>query len=181
MSHATVTAVSSDSDHRFSKLNRPVIRLVAGFGVEGDAHLGVTVQHLSRIAQDPAQPNLRQVHLIHAELFDDLAAAGYTVKPGDLGENVTTRGIDLLTLPVGTVLRLGLDAVVEITGLRNPCLQIDGFRTGLLKQVLGRDAAGEVVRKAGIMGIVLAPGAVHPGDPVTAELPALPHRRLERV
>ncbi|WP_327292358.1 MOSC domain-containing protein [Streptomyces sp. NBC_01198] len=181
MSHATVTAVSSDQDHRFSKPNRSSIRLLAGLGVEGDAHLGVTVQHRSRVAQDPTQPNLRQVHLIHAELFDELHDAGYAVAPGDLGENVTTRGIDLLGLPVGTRLHLGPEAVVEITGLRNPCRQIDRFRTGLLKQVVGRDAAGHITRKAGVMGIVLTPGTLHPGDPITAELPSLPHRPLERV
>lgn len=181
MSQATVTAVSSDADHRFSKPNRSGIRLLAGLGVEGDAHLGVTVQHLSRVAQDPAQPNLRQVHLIHAELFDELREAGYTVAPGDLGENITTRGIDLLALPVGTRLRLGQEAVVEITGLRNPCRQIERFRTGLLKQVVGRDDSGAVVRKAGVMSVVLASGTLHPGDPVVAELPALPHRPLERV
>ncbi|WP_329181145.1 MOSC domain-containing protein [Streptomyces sp. NBC_01477] len=181
MSHATVIAVSTDTDHRFSKPNRSSIRLLAGLGVEGDAHLGVTVQHLSRIAQDPAQPNLRQVHLIHAELFDELRAAGYAVTPGDLGENVTTRGIDLLGLPAGTRLRLGPEAVVEITGLRNPCRQIDRFRAGLLKQVIGRDESGAVVRKAGVMGIVLAPGTLRPGDPIAVELPAPPHRPLEKV
>ncbi|SHL46474.1 MOSC domain-containing protein [Actinacidiphila paucisporea] len=181
MSHATVTAVSSDTDHRFSKANRPAIRLLAGLGVEGDAHLGATVQHLSRIAQDPTQPNLRQVHLIHAELFDELREAGYAVAPGDLGENVTTRGIDLLALPAGTRLRLGPDAVVEVTGLRNPCRQIDRFRTGLLKQVVGHDESGAVVRKAGVMAVVLAPGTLHPGDTVTAEFPPPPHRPLERV
>ncbi|WUH94977.1 MOSC domain-containing protein [Streptomyces sp. NBC_00433] len=181
MSHATVTAVSSDADHRFSKSNRPGIRLLAGLGVEGDAHLGATVQHLSRVAQDPTQPNLRQVHLIHAELFDELREAGYAVAPGDLGENVTTRGIDLLALPVGTRLHLGPEAVVEVTGLRNPCRQIDRFRTGLLKQVVGRDTSGALVRKAGVMAVVLTPGTLHPGDPVTPELPPPPHRPLERV
>jgi MOSC domain-containing protein YiiM len=181
MSHATVIAVSSDAEHRFSKPNRSSIRLLAGLGVEGDAHLGVTVQHLSRIAQDPTRPNLRQVHLIHAELFDELRAAGLAVAPGELGENVTTRGLDLLALPVGTRLRLGPQAVVEITGLRNPCLQIDRFRSGLLKQVVGRDEKGALIRKGGIMGVVLASGTLHPGDPVAVELPALPHRPLERV
>jgi MOSC domain-containing protein YiiM len=181
MSHGTVTAVSSDTGHRFSKPNRSSIRLLAGLGVEGDAHLGVTVQHLSRIAQDPTQPNLRQVHLIQAELFDELSDAGYTVAPGDLGENVTTRGIDLLGLPVGTRLELGSEAVVEITGLRNPCAQIDRFRSGLLKQVVGRDESGAVVRRAGVMAVVLTAGTLSAGDPVTAVLPATPHRPLERV
>lgn len=181
MGGGTVIAVSRDAQHRFSKANSNSIRLLAGLGVEGDAHLGVTVQHRSRVAKDPTQPNLRQVHLLHAELFDELRAAGYEIAPGDLGENVTTRGLDLLALPVGARLRLGADAVVEITGLRNPCLQIDRFRSGLLKQVVGRDEAGRIVRKGGIMGIVLAAGEVRPGDPVDVELPAAPHRALERV
>ncbi|WP_225846673.1 MOSC domain-containing protein [Streptomyces sp. HPF1205] len=181
MNGGTVVAVSRDATHRFSKINQDGIRLLAGLGVEGDAHLGVTVQHLSRVAQDPTQPNLRQVHLMHAELFDELRTVGYEVAPGDLGENVTTRGLDLLGLPVGTRLRLGAEALVEITGLRNPCLQIDRFRTGLLKHVVGRDEAGDIVRKGGIMGIVLEGGEVRPGDAVLAELPAPPHRPLDRV
>lgn len=181
MNGGTVVAVSRDATHRFSKINQDGIRLLAGLGVEGDAHLGVTVQHLSRIAQDPTQPNLRQVHLMHAELFDELRTAGYEVAPGDLGENVTTRGLDLLGLPAGTRLRLGADALVEVTGLRNPCLQIDRFRSGLLKHVVGRGEAGEIVRKGGIMGVVLEGGQVRPGDVVLAELPAPPHRPLERV
>jgi MOSC domain-containing protein YiiM len=181
MSSGTVVAVSRDATHRFSKANQSSIRLLAGLGVEGDAHLGVTVQHRSRVAQDPTQPNLRQVHLIQAELFDELHGAGYEVRPGDLGENVTTSGLDLLGLPVGAVLRLGEDARVEITGLRNPCLQIDAFRTGLLKKVVGRDESGQLVRRAGIMGIVLTPGEIHVGDRVEVTLPAAPHRPLERV
>ncbi|MBM9507540.1 MOSC domain-containing protein [Actinacidiphila acididurans] len=181
MNDGTVVAVSRDTLHRFSKVNQDVVRLLAGLGVEGDAHLGVTVQHRSRVAQDPTQPNLRQVHLIQAELFADLRRAGYEVAPGNLGENITTRGLDLLALPVGTVLRLGADAVVEITGLRNPCLQIDAFRTGLLKQVVGRDEAGDIVRKAGVMGVVLESGDVRAGDAIEVRLPAAPHRPLERV
>lgn len=180
-SSGTVVAVSRDGDHRFSKANQDGIRLLAGLGVEGDAHLGVTVQHRSRVAKDPTQPNLRQVHLIQAELFDDLAAAGYRVAPGDLGENVTTRGVDLLALPTGTRLRLGADAVVEITGLRNPCVQIDNFRTGLLKQVLGRDEAGELIRRAGVMAVVLTGGTLQPGAPVVATLPPEPHDPLRPV
>jgi MOSC domain-containing protein YiiM len=178
---ATVTAVGLSPTHSFSKPVLDAIRLLAGLGVEGDAHLGVTVKHRSRVKADPTQPNLRQVHLIQGELHDELAAAGFTVVPGDLGENVTTRGIDLLGLPTGARLRLGPDAVVEITGLRNPCSQIDGFQQGLLKQVLGRDEAGNMVRKAGVMGIVLAGGTVRPGDPIGIELPPQPHRPLERV
>jgi hypothetical protein len=181
MTGATVIAVSRDAGHRFSKVNQDSIRLLAGLGVEGDAHLGVTVQHRSRVAQDPTQPNLRQVHLIAAELIDELRPAGYDIAPGDLGENVTTRGIDLLALPVGTRLRLGPDALVEITGLRNPCLQIDHFRDGLLKQVVGRDETGHLIRRAGVMGIVLQSGDIHPAAPVTVSLPPPPYRPLERV
>ncbi|MFC9699864.1 MULTISPECIES: MOSC domain-containing protein [Streptomyces] len=181
MSGGTVQTVSSNGTYTFTKPNREAITLLAGLGVEGDVHAGVTVKHRSRVARDPSQPNLRQVHLIHAELFEDVAGAGFEVAPGDLGENVTTRGIDLLGLPTGTRLHLGAEAVVEITGLRNPCAQIDNFRHGLLKQVLGRDENGEVVRKAGIMGIVLTGGEVRPGDTIRAELPEGPHRPLEMV
>jgi len=178
---AVVTAVGLSPVHGFSKPLADAIRLLAGLGVEGDAHMGETVKHRSRVKVDPTQPNLRQVHLIQGELHDELAAAGFAVRPGDLGENVTTRGIDLLGLPTGARLRLGAEAVVEITGLRNPCGQIDGFRPGLLKLVVGRDEAGNLVRKAGVMGIVLAGGPVRPGDPITIELPPEPHRPLERV
>lgn len=158
-----------------------MIRLLAGLGVQGDAHLGETVKHRSRVAQDPAQPNLRQVHLIHAELHDELQAAGFSVTAGQLGENVTTRGIDLLGLPTGARLYLGETAAVEITGLRNPCPQIDNFQPGLLAAVLGRDEQGQLIRKAGVMGIVLTGGELHPGDPIRVELPPLPHKPLERV
>ncbi|MFE5296770.1 MOSC domain-containing protein [Streptomyces sp. NPDC056632] len=177
----TVTTVSSNGVYSFTKPNRESITLLAGLGVEGDVHAGVTVKHRSRVAKDPTVPNLRQVHLIHTELFDDVAGAGFEVSPGDLGENVTTRGIDLLGLPTGTRLHLGAEAVVEVTGLRNPCAQIDAFCHGLLKQVLGRDENGQVVRKAGIMSVVLAGGEVRPGDPIRVELPAEPHRPLEMV
>ncbi|WP_459754847.1 MOSC domain-containing protein [Streptomyces sennicomposti] len=177
----TVTAVSSNSEYSFTKPNRASIRLLAGLGVEGDVHAGVTVKHRSRVAQDPTQPNLRQVHLIHAELFTEVGEEGFKVAPGDLGENITTSGIDLLGLPVGTLLHIGDEAVVEVTGLRNPCLQIDNFQDGLLKKVVGRDEAGNVVRKAGIMSVVQVGGMVRPGDTVTVELPDEPHRPLDRV
>ncbi|MFG2295685.1 MOSC domain-containing protein [Streptomyces sp. NPDC048603] len=181
MSTAVVAAVSSNAEYSFSKPNRDSITLLAGLGVEGDVHAGVTVKHRSRVAEDPTQPNLRQVHLIHRELFDEVAAAGFEVGAGGLGENVTTEGIDLHALPRGAVLRLGAEAEVEITGLRNPCLQIDHFREGLLKQVVGRDADGAIVRKAGIMGVVRRGGTVRPGDGITVTLPAGPHEPLERV
>lgn len=178
---ARVEAVHSSQAHTFSKYSQPSIRLLAGLGVEGDAHMGVTVKHRSRVAQDPTQPNLRQVHLIHAELHDELNAQGFSVKAGDMGENITTRGLDLLSLPVGTKLHLGLDAVVEVTGLRNPCAQLDHFQQGLMQAVLDRDAEGDLVRKSGIMGVVLRGGEVRPSDPIRVELPPEPHRKLERV
>lgn len=176
-----VTAVSSNGEYSFTKPNRDSIRLLAGLGVEGDVHAGVTVKHRSRMAQDPTQPNLRQVHLMHEELFAEVGEDGFKVAPGELGENITTQGIDLLGLPVGTLLRVGDSAVLEVTGLRNPCLQIDGFQDGLLKRVVGRDEAGNVVRKAGIMSVVREGGVVRPGDAIAVELPAEPHRPLERV
>ncbi|MFI8103266.1 MOSC domain-containing protein [Streptomyces sp. NPDC086023] len=178
---ATVTAVSSNGVYSFTKPNRDSITLLTGLGVEGDVHCGVTVKHRSRVAQDPTQPNLRQVHLIHRELFEEVAGAGFDVAAGQLGENVTTEGIDLLGLSRGTLLHLGADAVVEVTGLRNPCLQIDNFQDGLLKQVVGRDASGAVVRKAGVMGVVRRGGVVRPGDTITVEAPEGEHVPLERV
>ncbi|MFJ2779579.1 MULTISPECIES: MOSC domain-containing protein [unclassified Kitasatospora] len=177
----TVTAVSSSGEYSFTKPNRAGITLLAGLGVEGDVHAGVTVRHRSRVAQDPTRPNLRQVHLMHEELFTEVGEEGFDVAPGELGENITTRGVDLLGLPVGALLRIGDEAVVEVTGLRSPCLQIDKFRDGLLKKVVGRDEAGNIVRKAGIMGVVRAGGVVRPGDAVTVELPDGPHRPLDRV
>ncbi|MFJ3922949.1 MOSC domain-containing protein [Streptomyces sp. NPDC090022] len=176
-----VTAVSRNEEYAFTKPNRDSITLLEGLGVEGDVHAGVTVKHRSRVAQDPTQPNLRQVHLIHGELFEEVAEAGFTVEPGQLGENVTTAGLDLLALPVGTLLRLGEEAVVEVTGLRNPCLQIDAFQDGLLKQVVGRDDEGRIVRKAGIMGVVHEGGTIRPGDPISVTLPPPPHIPLDRV
>ncbi len=176
----TVLSVSSSLSHSMSKPPRPHIRLLAGVGVEGDAHAGATVQHRSRAAQDPTQPNLRQVHLIHAELLDALNAAGFDLTPGLMGENVTTRGLDVLALPRGTRLYLG-GAVLEVTGLRNPCVQLDGLRPGLMAAVLGRDAAGHLVRKAGVMAVVLEGGGVRPGDAIKVTLPQGPHAALERV
>ncbi len=176
-----MVAVAASTGHRFSKQPRPVIRLVEGLGVEGDAHLGETVQHRSRVRRDPSQPNLRQVHLIHAELFEEVHGDAPRVLPGDLGENVTTCGLDLLALPTGTLLLLGDTAEVVVTGLRNPCVQIERFQPGLLEKVVGRDADGRVVRKAGVMAVVRRGGEVRPGDPVTVVLPDGPHRPLEAV
>jgi MOSC domain-containing protein YiiM len=177
----TVAAVSKSPGHTMSKPNQPGIRLLAGLGVEGDAHQGTTVKHRSRVARDPSQPNLRQVHLIHAELHDELRGKGFDVVAGQMGENVTTRGVDLLGLPTGARLRLGGEAVVEITGLRNPCAQLDGICQGLMAATLDRNASGEIVRKAGIMGIVLSGGEVKPGDTIEIELPEGEQRALEPV
>ena len=176
-----VLAVSRSATHTFSKDNHTSIRLLAGLGVEGDAHMGQTVKHRSRVAVDPTQPNLRQVHLIHAELHDELRSAGFSVMAGQMGENITTRGIDLLGLPTGTRLHIGQRAVVEVTGLRNPCLQLDQFQSGLRAAVLGHDDQGNLFRKAGVMGIVLTSGEVQVGDQIWSELPQQPYRSLARV
>ncbi|MBD2867473.1 MOSC domain-containing protein [Paenibacillus sp. IB182493] len=176
-----VLSVSRSATHAFSKQTFESIRLLAGLGVEGDAHMGKTVKHRSRVAQNPDQPNLRQVHLIHSELFDELRDAGFQVQPGQLGENITTRGVNLLGLPTGTKLSIGETALIEITGLRNPCAQIENFQTGLLNAVLDRDERGSLVRKAGVMGIVLTGGEVRISDSIRVSLPAKPYRPLERV
>ena len=176
-----VTSVSRSAAHTFSKPNQAGIRLLAGLGVEGDAHMGETVKHRSRVARDPTQPNLRQIHLIHSELHDELRGAGFVVSAGEMGENVTTRGVDLLGLPAGTRLYVGETVVVEVTGLRNPCAQLDHFQAGLTAAVLGRDEHGNLVRKSGIMGVVLAGGEVRPGDAIRVELPPEPHRALVPV
>ena len=178
---AHVLSVHSSPDHAFSKPRRAAITLIAGHGVDGDVHGGATVQHRSRVARDPTQPNLRQVHLIHAELFEELAARGFAVTPGQLGENITTAGIDLLSLAQDTRLRIGAAAVVRITGLRSPCWQIDHFQDGLMAAVLDRLPDGSLIRKAGVMAVVEAGGEVKSGDEVTVTVPAGPHRRLERV
>jgi MOSC domain-containing protein YiiM len=178
---ARVVSVSRDDEHRFSKPTVSSIRLIAGLGIEGDSHAGVTVQHRSRLAHHASEPNLRQVHLIPEELFGELAASGYVVAPGELGENILTRGIDLLALPRGTRLHLGGDAVLEVTGLRNPCTQIDRFQDGLLKEVVGRDTDGNLVRRAGVMSIVRIGGVVCPDDVLVVELPAGPQEQLAPV
>jgi MOSC domain-containing protein YiiM len=177
----TVTAVSSNGAYSFTKPNRESVMLLAGLGVEGDVHAGTTVKHRFRMEKDASQPNLRQVHLMHAELFDELRESGFEVAAGELGENVTTRGVDLLGLPVGTRLHLGEQAVVEVTGLRNPCAQIDTFQKGLMKQVVGRGEDGKVRFKSGIMSVVVTGGAVRPGDSIKVELPDGPHRPQEIV
>ena len=176
-----VRAVHVSRLHSFSKFAEDSIKLVEGLGVAGDAHNGVTVQHRSRIARNASAPNLRQVHLMHAELFDELMAAGFAVWPGDLGENITTDAVDLLGLPQRTRLHLGASAVVEITGLRNPCIQLDRFQPGLMAATLGRDADGGVIRKAGAMGIVVASGEVRAGDAIGIEWPVGERSALQPV
>src|SRR5687767_2716178 len=170
-----IVAVSQSQTHSFSKPNQASIKLIAGLGVEGDTHSGEKVQHRSRVAKDPSQPNLRQVHLIHAELHEELRTAGFDVSAGQMGENITTRGLDLLGLPTGTHLHLGNMAVVEVTGLRNPCYQLDDFQDGLMKAVLDKDEDGNLIRKAGVMSIVLVGGEVRAGDSVHVVLPSEPH------
>ncbi len=178
---ALVHSTHLSPTHTLSKPNAPSIRLLAGLGVEGDAHMGATVKHRSRVAQDPKQPNLRQVHLIHAELFEELKGSGFHVAPGQMGENITTSGIDLLGLPRNARLLIGDSAVVEVTGLRNPCNQLNGIQEGLMAAVLGRDENNNLIRKAGIMGIVIESGVVKPGDPIRIQLPEPPHLPLEKV
>ena len=176
-----VVAVSRSATHSMAKPRATTIRLLAGLGIEGDAHQGVTVKHRSRVARDPTQPNLRQVHLIHAELHAELRAVGFVLSPGEMGENITTSGVDLLGLPTGTRLRLGDAAVVEITGLRNPCRQLDELRPSLMAATLARDAQGNLIRKAGVMAVVIASGDVSTGNAIAVELPAPPHRALKPV
>jgi MOSC domain-containing protein YiiM len=179
--NGVVVAVSRSAKHTMSKPNEESIRLLEGLGIEGDAHSGATVKHRSRVARDASQPNLRQVHLIHAELHDELREAGFRISPGQMGENVTTRGVDLLGLPTGARLHLGGMAVVEVTGLRNPCGQLNGIQQGLMAATVGRDEEGNLVRKAGIMGVVIVGGEVRRGDPISVELPPPPHRPLAPV
>jgi MOSC domain-containing protein YiiM len=174
-----VVSVSSDSGHNFSKPVTSLITLEAGRGVVGDAHFGERAQHRTIVAKDPSRPNMRQVHLIHSELFDELRAAGFHLDPGDLGENILTRGVDLLDLPAGALLKIGAEAVVELTGLRNPCRQIERFKAGLQAALIFRDSAGTLVRKAGVMAIVSASGAVRAGDAISIVRPEGEPRPLE--
>lgn len=178
---AAIVAVARNGTHGFSKTPESSLRLIEGHGVDGDAHAGVTVQHRSRVARNPSQPNLRQVHLIQSEVLDALRANGFHVAPGSLGENITTSGIELAGLPSGSLLHLGESAVVRVTGLRNPCSQIEDFHEGLLSAVSERDALGHVVRRTGVMSVVISGGVVRPGDAVRVELPPEPHLPLEVV
>ena len=176
-----MVAVNRSATHSLQKPSQASITLIAGLGVEGDAHLGTTVQHLSLIKKDPTQPNVRQVHLIHQELHAELREKGFDVSAGQMGENITTAGIHLLGLPTGTQLHIGKQAVIEVTGLRNPCVQLDGIQEGLMKAVLDRDVDNNLIRKAGVMGVVLQGGEIVPGDKIEVRLPALPHFPLEKV
>jgi MOSC domain-containing protein YiiM len=176
-----VMAVSSSTSHTFSKQRQRSVTLLRGFGVQGDAHAGQTIQHQSRLARNASAPNVRQVHLMTSEVQSELRDQGYDVAPGDLGENITTAGMPLLELPTGTLLRVGVRAVVEVTGLRNPCKQLDGRAPGLMAALLGRDNHGGLVRKAGVMSIVREGGVVNEGDPIVVEHPPLPHVPLQCV
>ncbi|MGB3299745.1 MAG: MOSC domain-containing protein [Phormidesmis sp.] len=177
----TVKAVSLSAEHHFSKAKQGSVLLIAGIGIEGDAHAGKTVQHISHMRQDPTQPNLRQVHLIHSELHDELNATGFAIAPGQMGENITTHGIDLLGLPTHARLHLGKTAVIEVTGLRSPCRKLDQMQSGLMAAVLDRDEQGNIIRKAGVMSVVVVGGEVFPGDEIKIEMPPAPHQPLDRV
>lgn len=176
-----VIALSKSPTHTMSKANLSKIILLEGLGVDGDAHMGTTVKHRSRVAKDPTQPNLRQVHLIHKELHDELRKKGFDIAPGIMGENITTSGIALLDLPQHAILKVGPSAQIQITGLRNPCHQLEGIQKGLMKAVLDRDENGQLVRKAGIMGVVLVSGEIQTGDKIEVMLPPTPHSRLQYV
>ena len=176
-----VVSLSKSDSHTFNKYNCEKITLVEGLGIEGDAHSGKTVKHRSRVATDPTQPNLRQVHLIHAELFDELAEKDFAVVPGAMGENITTRGIDMLNLPKNTILKIGASAKIQITGLRNPCSQLESIKKGLMNAVLDKDEQGNLIRKAGIMSIVLQGGDIFVGDEILIQLPNSPYEKLEKV
>ena len=181
MKEGIVKSVSRSSTHTFSKVICDKIVLIKGLGVKGDAHLGEKVKHRSRVAKDPNQPNLRQVHLIHSELFEELKHKGFNVQNGEMGENISTQGIELLDLPKDTVLNVGQTVKIMITGLRNPCKQIDSIKKCLMKAVLDKDAEGNLIRKAGIMGVVLEGGEINTGDKISIDLPEGPHIKLERV
>ncbi len=177
----SVLSVSASPTHTMSNPVVESITLVEGLGVSDDAHNGTTVKHRSRVRRDPTQPNLRQVHLIHSELIEELRANGFVVESGTMGENVTTVGIDLLGLPRGARLKIGATAEIEITGLRNPCAQLDGLSEGLMQAVLDRDSDGELIRKSGVFGVVLTGGEVRAGDEISIEKPNRQHVPLSPV
>ena len=176
-----VVSVSQCESHNFSKNQVESICLIEGEGIKGDAHCGITVKHRSRVKKDPSQPNLRQVHLIHNELIGELQQKGFDVHPATMGENITTSGIDLLGLPTDAILKIGKQVKIKITGLRNPCVQLDEYQKGLTAAVLDRDKKGNLIRKAGVMGIVIVGGDVKTGDEIQVVLPQVPHKSLECV
>ncbi|MBF9002955.1 MOSC domain-containing protein [Vibrio nitrifigilis] len=176
-----VVSLSKDSEHRFSKETCDSLTFLKGLGIEGDAHCGDTVKHRSRVKADPSQPNLRQVHLVHSELISELQESGFTVEAGTIGENVLTEGVELLSLPRNTLIMIGAKVVLRVTGLRNPCAQLDNYQRGLTKAVLARDEAGNLVRKAGIMAVVEEGGIVNVGDSISVQMPPKPYKALERV
>lgn len=181
MDGARVVAVSRRPQHQLAKTPTASIRLIAGEGVEGDAHRGAAVQHLSRVARDPTAPNLRQVHLLHIEMLEELSGAGFGVGAGDIGENILTRGVDLLALPCGALLQIGQEAIVKITGLRSPCMQLNGHTMGLMNALIDRAADDSLVRKAGVMAVVVASGSVRAGETLVIRLPDGPLRPLAPV
>ncbi len=176
-----ILSTSARKGHGVGKTVLSEITLIAGQGVEGDAHCGEKVKHRSRARYNPSLPNLRQVHLIHGELLDELAGKGFAIAPGELGENILTGGIDLLSLPTGSILSFPSGATVEITGLRNPCIQLERHKTGLMHALLDHAADGSLIRKGGIMGIVLTGGVVRAGDGVVITDPEGAFRPLQPV
>ncbi len=181
MNEPIVLALSISPTHTLSKQNQSEIEIVAGFGVKGDAHMGEKVKHRSRVRQNPNQPNLRQVHLIHSELFEELEIAGFDINPGDMGENITTANLDILALPRDTILSIGKEVKLLITGLRNPCDQLNGIEKGLMDAVISKDDQGQLIRKAGIMSVVLSGGIIKKGDMILVEYPNKPYIKLDRV
>ncbi|WP_109853454.1 MOSC domain-containing protein [Aquimarina sp. AU58] len=181
MKKPKIISVSKSQSHTFTKFSCEYITLIKGLGVKGDAHMGKTVKHRSRVVKDPTQPNLRQVHLIHSELFEELKEKGFYIKNGEMGENITTVGIDLLSLPRNTILKLGQKVKIKITGLRNPCNQLNSIKEGLMKAVLDYDENGNLIRKAGVMGVVVEGGELSVGEEIEIVLPEKPYLTLERV
>lgn len=181
MSKGQVKALSRSAHHSMSKKNEESLQILTGLGVAGDAHMGEKVKHRSRVAKNPNQPNLRQVHLIHSELHSELLQKGFDIKAGEMGENITTEGIALLALPRNSILHIGAQVKIQVTGLRNPCDQLNGLQEGLMKAVLDKDKEGNLIRKAGIMGIVIQGGEIILGDPIEVSYPPKPYQALERV
>ena len=145
--------------------------------MEGDAHAGPFVRHRHLARRHPKMPNLRQVHLIPSELFQALRADGYELRPGDLGENILTAGLDLEALPLGTILKLGAEAAIELTGLRTPCVLIDRFKPGLKRRMLVEEY-GRPRFRCGVMAVVRSSGRISTGDAIAVRLPSEPLKSL---